>query len=269
VFRGAFGKIEDQIELGYLESRAQGFFVPSDKIMERLVRGARHDAVETLLARIADVLSGEARRKLEASLADPKRATGCLSLKADAGAATLENILAATARLAFVNALDLPFQIMEDVDPALAQRLSRRVDGETAAEMRRHSYTRRLGLSALNLMHRRAEIIDALIDLLLEIIHRMQTRSRRRVVGAIARDIERVHGKERLLVDTAIAAVDSPEGHLAGSNFPTGCGSSGSGASAQPCPVCGDDRVRRAHDPFADLPAIPRDRLRRNWTRYR
>jgi len=97
VFRGAFGKIEDQIELGYLESRAQGFFVPSDKIMERLVRGARHDAVETLLARIADVLSGEARRKLEASLADPKRATGFLSLKADAGAATLENILAATA----------------------------------------------------------------------------------------------------------------------------------------------------------------------------
>ena len=265
MFRAAFGKIEDQIELGYLESRAQGFFVPSDKIMERLVRGARHDAVETLLARITDVLSGEARRKLEASLVDPKRATGFLSLKADAGAATLENILAATARLAFVNALE----IMEGVDPALAQRLSRRVDGETAAEVRRHSDTRRLGLSALNLMHRRAEIIDALIDLLLEIIDRMQTRSRRRVVGAIARDIERVHGKERLLVDAAIAAVDSPEGHLAGSNFPTGCGSSGSGASAQPCPVCGDDRVRRAHDPFADLPAIPRDRLRRNWTRYR
>ncbi len=214
VFRGSFGKIEDQVELGYRKSRAQGFFVPSDKIMERLVRGARHDAVEHLLKRIADSLSGEARRKLEASLAGPKCATGFLSLKADAGAATLENILAATMRLAFVNALDLPFQIMEDVDPALVQRLSRRVDGETAAEMRRHGDTRRLGLFALNLMHRRGEMIDALIDLLLEIIHRMQTRSRRRVVGAIARDIERVHGKERLLVDMAIAAVDEPEGRV-------------------------------------------------------
>ena len=183
VFRGSFGKIEDQVELGYRKSRAQGFFVPSDKIMERLVRGARHDAVEHLLKRIADSLSGEARRKLEASLAGPKCATGFLSLKADAGAATLENILAATMRLAFVNALDLPFQIMEDVDPALVQRLSRRVDGETAAEMRRHGDTRRLGLFALNLMHRRGEMIDALIDLLLEIIHRMQTRSRRRGSG--------------------------------------------------------------------------------------
>ena len=214
MFQGAFGKIGDQIDLGYRKSRARGYFVPSDKIMERLVRGARHDAVENLLARIADSLPGETRRKLEASLADPKRTTGFLSLKADAGAATLESILAAATRLAFVNTLSLPFDAMANVDPALVQRLSRRVDAETAAEMRRHSDTRRLGLFALHLMHRRAGMIDALVDLLLEIIHRMQTRSRRRVVGAIARDIERVHGKERLLVDMAVAAVDDPEGRV-------------------------------------------------------
>ncbi|WP_242661907.1 Tn3 family transposase [Salipiger thiooxidans] len=214
MFQGAFWKIENQVELGYRKSRARGYFVPSDKIMERLVRGARHDAVENLLARIADSLPGETRGKLEASLADPKCATGFLSLKADAGAATLESILAAATRLAFVNTLGLPFDTITNVDPALIQRLSRRVDGETAAEMRRHGDTRRLGLFALHLMHRRAQMIDALIDLLLEIIHRMQTRSRRRVVGSIARDIERVHGKERLLVDMAIAAVDDPEGRV-------------------------------------------------------
>ena len=142
--------------------------MPSDKIMERLVRGARHDAVETLLARIADGLSCETRGKLEVSLADPKRATGFLSLKADAGAATLESILAAATRLAFVNTLGLPFDAMLNVDPALVQRLSRRVDAETAAEMRRHSDTRRLGLFALHLMHRRAGMIDALIDTLID-----------------------------------------------------------------------------------------------------
>ena len=214
MFQGAFGKIENQVELGYSKSRARGYFVPSDKIMERLVRGARHDAVEYLLARIADSLSGETRGKLEASLADPKRATEFLNLKPDAGAATLESILAVTTRLAFVNTLGLPFGAMDNVDPALVQRLSRRVDGETAAEMRRHGDTRRLGLFALHLMYRRAQMIDALIDLLLEIIHRMQTRSRRRVMKAIARDIERVDGKERLLVDMAIAAVDDPEGRV-------------------------------------------------------
>jgi TnpA family transposase len=214
LFRNKFGKIDDQIELGYRRGRESGFFVPSDKIMERLVRGARHDAVQGLLGQAVAGLGVEARQKLEASLAEPKCATGFFSLKADAGAATLKNILAVTTRLTFIDALDLPFRTLACVDPALVQRLARRVDRETAAEMRRHDDTRRLGMFAVYLMQRRAQMIDGLIDLLLEIIHRLQTRSRRRVVGAIARDIERVHGKERLLVDLCTAAVDDPKGRV-------------------------------------------------------
>lgn len=213
-FRASFGKIEDQVELGYRQGRAHGFFIPSDKIMKRLVRGARHDAVERLLTTITGQLSDDARDRLEASLADPKGPTGFPSLKADAGAASLESILAATKRLAFVDALGLPFETLPDVDPALVGQLSRRVDRETTAEMRHHNENKRLGLFALYLMHRRSQMIDGLADLLLEIIHRMQTRSRRRVIGAIARDIEKVHGKERRLVDMATAAVDDPEGRV-------------------------------------------------------
>ena len=157
--------------------------MPSDKIMKRLVCGARHDAVENLLTRISDGLSCESREKLEVSLSEPERAAGFLNLKADAGAATLESTPAAATRLAFVNTLSLPFNAIANVDPALVQRLTRRVDTETAAAIRRHSDTHRLGLFALHLMHRRAGMSDALIDLLLEIIHSMQTRSRRRVGG--------------------------------------------------------------------------------------
>jgi len=214
LFRSKFGTIDDQIQLGYHQSRESGFFVPSDKIMERLVRGARHDAVQGLLGQAVEGLTVGARQKLEASLQDPKSTTGFLSLKADAGAATLKNILAVTARLTFIDTLDLPFQTLAGVDPALFQRLARRVAGETAAEMRRHDETRQLGMFAVYLMHRRAQMIDGSIDLLLEIIHRIKTRSRRRVVGVIAQDIERVHGKEQLLVDMATAAVDDPEGRV-------------------------------------------------------
>ena len=80
------------------------------------------------------------------------------------------------------------------VDPAWVALLSRRVEGETASEMRRHGETRRVGLYALYLMDHRCTMIDGLVDLLLELVHRLQTRSRRKVIGAIARDIERVHG---------------------------------------------------------------------------
>ena len=49
---------------------------------------------------------------------------------------------------------------------------------------------------------------------------RHRTRSCRKVIGAIAHDIEWVHGKERLLVDIAEAAVDDPQGRVIDVIFP-------------------------------------------------
>ena len=80
--------------------------------------------------------------------------------------------------------------------------------------MRRHGEERRLGLYALYLMDRHRKLTDDLVDLLLEILHRLQTRPRRTVITGIARDIERVHGKERLLFDIAEAAIEDPEGRV-------------------------------------------------------
>ncbi len=53
----------------------------------------------------------------------------------------------------------------------------------------------------------RKAIIDDLIDLLVETIHRINVRSKRKVISGIARDIEKVYGKERLSVDIATAAM--------------------------------------------------------------
>ena len=135
-------------------------------------------------------------------------------MKGDAGAATLDNVLDACDRLAFLENLDLPGDQLAGVDQACIAMLCRRVEGENASEMRRHGEERRLGLYVLYLMDRRRKLTDDLINLLLEIIHRLQTRSRRTVIGGIAPDIERVPGKEHLLFDIAEAAVEDPEGRV-------------------------------------------------------
>ncbi|MEY8099328.1 hypothetical protein AB9F29_18185 [Falsihalocynthiibacter sp. S25ZX9] len=80
------------------------------------------------------------------------------------------------------------------------------------SEMRRHDKSHRSALLAIYLMQRRAQLVDGLIDLLPEIVHRMSTRSRRMVVQKIAADIGAVHGKKRLLFDIAIAALTEPKG---------------------------------------------------------
>ena len=195
-------------------------YVPSRKIMERLVRSAAAAFQDAFLQSVARRISTQTQRKLEASLISPRSSTGFQRLKDDVGSATLENVLSAAERLGFIQGLDLPYDLLEGLDRSWGARLARRVEGETASEMRRHTTERRLGLYAVYLMSRYSQLIDGLIDLLIEVVHRLGTKSRRRVIRGIAANIEKVYGKERLLVNIAVAAIDDPAGRVADVIFP-------------------------------------------------
>lgn len=140
---------------------------------------------------------------LEASLTDPRGGDGFQHLKDDVGATTLDNVLDASHQLALIQDLGLPFVAFSAIDPSWVKMLMRRVEGETASEMRRHNREKRLGLLAVYLMSRRSQMIDGLVDLLIEVVHHIGTRSKRKVISSIAANIEKVHGKERLLVEIA------------------------------------------------------------------
>lgn len=148
-------------------------------------------------------MSSKAAIALEASLTNPRGGHGFQHLKDGVGAATLDNILDASHRLAFIQGLGLPFDAVSTIDSSRVKMLVHRVEGETASEMRRHNREKRLGLLAVYLMSCRSQLIDDLVDLLIEVVHRIGTRSKRKVISSIAANIEKVHGKERLLVDIA------------------------------------------------------------------
>ncbi|WP_296940847.1 Tn3 family transposase [uncultured Marivita sp.] len=212
--------LADWIERGFDQARQLGFFIPSDKIMERLARAARRDFRDGFLMRVGALLHAETIEQLEWALSEPLADTGFQRLKDDVGAATLESVLLAARKVSFVDGLDLPIAVLDRVERGWIARLARQVEGETASEMRRHAPEKRLGLLAVYLIHRRSQLIDGLIDLLLEVVHRLGTRSRRKVIQGIAADIGAVHGKERLLVEIDMAALDHPEGRIEDVIFP-------------------------------------------------
>ncbi len=214
--------LADWVERGYAQARQMGVFIPSEKIMERLARAARRDFREGYLTKVASRLSTETVTQLEWTLSEPLAITGFQRLKDDVGAATLDSVLLAAQKVSFVEGLDLPQDILGDVERGWVMRIARQVEGETASEMRRHTPERQLGLLAAYLMHRKSQLIDGLIDLLLEVVQRLGTRSRRKVIQGIAADIGAVHGKERLLVEIAMAALDHPEGRIEDVIFPIG-----------------------------------------------
>lgn len=58
---------------------------------------------------------------------------------------------------------------------------------------------------------RSAEITDALVDLLIELVHKVNTRADRRVEKELTEDLRRVRGKENILFRLVEAAVDHPD----------------------------------------------------------
>ena len=136
------------------------------------------------------------------------------------GRVALESVLRVAGRLSFIRGLALPREALAGVGPAVIERLRRRVAQENGWEMRRHPRERRLGLFALYLVTREAALVDGLVDLLIETVHKIGVKAERRTAAALVRDVERVHGKERLLVDIAAAAVDHPDDPVRTAIFP-------------------------------------------------
>ena len=206
--------VSAMLEAVFLWCRDRNIYGPSAKELERFVRSQRQQYLDGWLQEVSAALPAKTIALMEGSLANADEPTGFNAMKADAGRATLDNILEVTGRLAFIRKLDLPRQMLSNINPAWTEQVVRRVSSEKASEMRRHTEARQLALYAVYLMARETAMTDAMVELLVETVHKIGTRSKRKVVGDIAKDVERVYGKERLLVDIATASIDDPDGRI-------------------------------------------------------
>ncbi|MBC8719653.1 hypothetical protein [Ochrobactrum sp. Marseille-Q0166] len=106
-----------------------------------------NNSLDCWLHEVSAALPPETVVSMEISLADPDGPTGFNAKKADARRVTLNNILEVTARLAFIWKLNLARNMFSDINPAWIEHVARRVSGEKASEMRRHTRTRQLALT--------------------------------------------------------------------------------------------------------------------------
>ena len=86
-----------------------------------------------------------------------------------------------------------------------------RAASEYPSDLAAHPAEVRLTLLAA-LCHRRVtEITDSLVDLLVGLVHKIDTRAERRVEGELLADLRRVRGKQAILFRLAEAALDRPD----------------------------------------------------------
>ncbi len=141
-------------------------------------------------------------------------------LRMDPGRVGLATMLEEMAKLRRIRELALP----DDLFPGIARKVlavyRNRASIEEPSRLRAHSKAKRLTyLSALCFL-RAQETTDALVDLLIHIVHKIDVRAEKRVEQEYLNEFKRVGNKEGILYRVAEAAVERPDGPVREVIFP-------------------------------------------------
>jgi hypothetical protein len=149
---------------------------------------------------------------MEQSLDDAEGVVNFSDIKADPGRVGLDSVLKEVEKLSFIRSLHLPIETFASFNAKVLQRYRQRVNSESAWEVKQHPDTIRYGLYAIFLYGRQREIVDGLIELFIQIVHRLSARAERKLVKTLLSDFQKVHGKTTLPFRIAEAALDNPNG---------------------------------------------------------
>ena len=228
---------EDHVrEAMFDRCRALHIEPPSVGRVDRLVRSAFHSFEERWCASVLDQLGAATQLALDDLLVtssaddetDAEAAEGRRSvlneLKADAGAVSLESVIAEIAKLERLRRLGLPNGLFDDVSLRVVERFRQRATAEAPNELRAHAPALRATLVAALCWLRRREVTDSLVDLLTQVIHKISVRAEKRVEKELLDDFKRVTGKLTVLFHIAEASVDQPDGSVRDVVFPAAGG---------------------------------------------
>jgi hypothetical protein len=144
-------------------------------------------------------------------------------LKRDPGRIGLKSILKEIAKLKRIEDVQLPDDLFADVPSQTLERLRLRVISESLQALQHHPDPIRYTLLAAFCWQRRQALIDSLLELLIQIVHRVSVNAEKKVLKDIIGDLEKVHGKTTLLYRLAEAAMKQPDGTVREVLFPV-CG---------------------------------------------
>ncbi len=187
---------------------------PAKTEFDRLVRSAFNQFERNLHNTITAALSPDSKKRIERCLEGANGAPDFSSLKADPGRVGLESVLIETDKLQFIRSLNLSLNVFQGVSTKVLKSYHQRISSESAWEVERHPPEVRYSLFAIFIYFRQREIIDGLIELFIQIVHRISVRAERKLVKELLSDFRKVHGKSTLLFRIAEAALLNPEGRV-------------------------------------------------------
>jgi TnpA family transposase len=212
---------ETMADSGLLEELRQWFREhrlepPVVRQLKRMIRNARHRAERAFFDRISHALPECAKRHMDGLLA-PDKASGDEKarfhiLTSDPGRPSLNTVLTELAKLETLDAVALPPGLFKGTSARVLHTYRLRAGTESITELRQHPEAIRYTLVAAFCQERRAEILDGLADVLIQLVHRIGVRAEKHLIKELMGDLKAVNGKPRLLYKLADAALSNPDG---------------------------------------------------------
>ena len=155
--------------------------------IERLINSAYRQFESQLCDSIIEQLPARCRQGLD-NLTGPQSDSWILDadeiplnqLKQEAGGAGLKSLRAELSKLKTIEQLMLPTGLFKDLNEPLVEGYRLRVDTESLTEIRRHPDPIHYLLLSAFCHQRSREIVDSIIELFILLVHRLESRSRRR-----------------------------------------------------------------------------------------
>jgi Domain of unknown function (DUF4158) len=201
----------DRLRLALLaRCRREQIEPPGPSRVERILGTAEALSERRFTARTARRLAAGAVARLEELIApgDPDSdaaGDGSLlqELRADPGQPGLETLLGEIAKLERVRAIGLPAGLFADAPEKLVAAWRSRAARMYPSDFANAPDPVKLTLLAALCHVRRAELTDGLVDLLIELVHRISVRAERKVENELSSEFRRVHGKQGILFKLA------------------------------------------------------------------
>ncbi len=193
---------------------------PSRYRMERLIRSASRTFEANFCSATLKQLSIRTRARIDSLLETESELENEQAhfkqslfnfLKTDPGHASLNSIFKEIEKLQYIRQLELSAALFADISPKLLYQYRRRASTQAPRELRRHPPAIRYTLMAAFCWQRQQEITDTLVELLVQIVHRIYLSAERRIDKELINDFKRVDSKPNLLFRIAQASLEHPE----------------------------------------------------------
>lgn len=225
--------IENLKEEAYKRFRELHIEPPTPERLDRITRSALYIYENKFFQETFDKLSEETITKIDDLISEltiyeesdfdyngESDSINFSDLRSDPGRIGLESVFREILKLKTIQQLKLPENLFSNMPQKIIKKYKQRAVSEDIRELRRHPETVRYTLLSAFFWLRYREITDNLVELLIQIIHRISVRAERKVDRELIKEFKKVNGKTNILFQMADAALNNPDGTVRQVVFP-------------------------------------------------